>query len=274
MPRRRSPRVGNIIYANFGNKVQVSDPQPTAVQSTGPGNPAALVLIDAALKTPDSGRITRGRGYARNGNVVNLEFSPGRIVGQVAGSQNDPFNVDIVLPVRQPEQLTQVAELLLQGSGLRAVKAGRMSPELAQLMVCEPRENLRFLCDCPDLAPVCKHCVAVALKAADRLESDPMAVFQLRGMDAEMLEKSLRAQAATQAGEAAEQAGEQSRELFWSGTTLPDLPNPVEASALKDSDLDLLHKAMRSISYTAVDELRAVADIEEMYDQLVDYHYL
>ena len=53
---------------------------------------------------------------------------------------------------------------------------------------------------------------------------------------------------------------------------MPQLPNPKIASALDDSDLDALHKAMRSISYTAIDELRAVADIEEMYDFLTQNH--
>ncbi|WKD60956.1 hypothetical protein CCICO_04595 [Corynebacterium ciconiae DSM 44920] len=52
---------------------------------------------------------------------------------------------------------------------------------------------------------------------------------------------------------------------FWEGETLPGLPNPKVEPALDDSDLSLLHVAMRSVSYTSIDELRAITDIEDMY---------
>ena len=79
------------------------------------------------------------------------------------------------------------------------------------------------------------------------------------------IEKSLQREAHAKADSAAQTNDGN----FWGDkTALPQLPNTKIASALDDSDLDALHKAMRSISYTAIDELRAVADIEEMYDFL------
>ena len=40
------------------------------------------------------------------------------------------------------------------------------------------------------------------------------------------------------------------------------------APALDDSDTDLLHQAMRQVSYTSIEQLRAVSDIEDLYDHL------
>ena len=37
---------------------------------------------------------------------------------------------------------------------------------------------------------------------------------------------------------------------------------------IEDSDLDLLHKAMQTISFTNIDQLRAVSDLEDLYDEL------
>ena len=55
---------------------------------------------------------------------------------------------------------------------------------------------------------------------------------------------------------------------FWNGGPLPEIPQLKTQSALADSDEELLHKAMRTISYTSVDELCAVSDIEDLYYNL------
>ena len=39
---------------------------------------------------------------------------------------------------------------------------------------------------------------------------------------------------------------------------------------IEDSDMDLLHRAMQTVSFTNIDQLRAVADIEDLYDLLVN----
>lgn len=110
---------------------------------------------------------------------------------------------------------------------------------------------------------MCKHEVAVLEKLAAKIDADPLALFTFRGLDLTTLEHAVMAQAKETSRES-----ETDPELFWTGRQLPDLPTPRVSPALDDSDLDLLHKAMRAISYTNVDQLRAVSDIEDLYDHL------
>jgi uncharacterized Zn finger protein len=50
-------------------------------------------FITALEKLMDSGRLSRGRSYARNGKVLNFEIKGGLITAQVRGSVNPYFGV-------------------------------------------------------------------------------------------------------------------------------------------------------------------------------------
>ncbi|VEH80078.1 Uncharacterised protein [Corynebacterium kutscheri] len=122
------------------------------------------------------------------------------------------------------------------------------------------------MCSCPDPAQVCKHAVAVAMRYADMVRSNPAQLFALRGLNLADIEQSMLAAAQDNS----QYNGVNSRESFWQGHLLPELPELKRAPAIEDSNLLLLHRAMRLASYTTVDELRAVADIEDMYDYLTN----
>ncbi|QGU04316.1 SWIM zinc finger family protein [Corynebacterium comes] len=265
MPRR--PSDDNVIYANFGAKTRVSGPEEIAASTTrrrSSMSRAAEMLIDVATSRADRGRLTRGRQYAEAGHVISLEIRNGRAHAQVAGSQNEPFSVTVQLPYRSTDDLAVVsAELARTPNGMRQARRGEMSEKLLHVLLTDDVHDVRLICDCPDPAPVCKHEVAVLEKLAAKIDADPMALFSFRGLDLSALEHAVMAQARDASREA-----EIDPELFWTGRTLPDLPSPRVSPALDDSDLDLLHKAMRAISYTNVDQLRAVSDIEDLYDHL------
>ena len=265
MPQR--PSEDNVIYANFGAKTRVSGPADVAAipqRSRQKMSPGAQVLIDAITSRTDSGRLSRGRKYAAGGHVVTLELLNGRAHAQVAGSQNEPFNVSVVLPYRSSDELSDVAAALARTpNGMKRARQGDLSEELLKVLVTELPEDIRFLCDCPDPAPVCKHEVAVVEVLASRIDADPQLLFEIRGLNLPALEQAVMAQAKGAAKES-----EDDPQLFWSGRQFPDLPTPRLAPALDDSDLDLLHKAMRIISYTNVEQLRAVSDLEDLYDAL------
>jgi uncharacterized Zn finger protein len=261
------PSDDNVIYANFGARTRVSGPEevtsaPKRRRATL--SPAATMLIDVATSRADSGRLSRGRRYAEAGHVVSLEIRSGRAHAQVAGSQNEPFTVTVQLPYRSPDDLAVVAaELARTPDGMRRARQGDVSPHLLEVLLADDLNDIRLSCDCPDPSPVCKHEVAVLEKLAARIDADPLALFTFRGMDLTSLEQAVMAQARD-----ASRESENDPELFWTGRQLPQLPSPRVAPALDDSDLDLLHKAMRAISYTNVDQLRAVSDIEDLYDAL------
>ncbi|QGU07054.1 hypothetical protein COCCU_05545 [Corynebacterium occultum] len=264
------PKMDNVIYANFGRKTRVDEvpavpvSEISLIRKFGMASAAAKLLSQVRSQS-DGGRISRGQSYARNGNVLGIEVQSGRIHANVAGSQNEPFNVTLQLPYRSTDDVAEIsAGLADTPNGMKKATKGEIAEELLELLLFGQEERIRCYCDCPDSAEACKHAVAVAEVAASKMDADPMMVFRLRGLDLVLLEKQV-SEAAALIGAKAAVTSDKS---FWEGRELPDLPEPKTASALEDSDLDALHRAMRLVSYTAVDQLRAVSDIEDMYDHL------
>ena len=258
----------------------------------GTHSTAADWLTDLAFTQSDNGRMSRGRGYYQGGHVMNLEFVPGSITAKVIGSQPQPFSVAIMFPPRTDPQLARLPDLISQlDGGIQAVRSGQFSPDMLKILFGGHPYKARYYCDCPDKAKVCKHVVATMMAAADRVAADPGLVFQLRGLN--LADMRLPKQSTKPAGSAgsvpatpetsasAGSAGAAKKaeapspgsiaaatDRFWNGGPLPEIPQLKTQSALADSDEELLHKAMRTISYTSVDELCAVSDIEDLYYNL------
>lgn len=269
---------GNVIYANFGTKKRVTDPkQVNQVERVNAGasalSTAATRVITQISREVDSGRLSRGREYARAGNVVGLDIRVGAIHGQVAGSQNEPFSVLIQLPYRSKDDLTEVTDALIsEGNSLDNAREGKLSDSMVDILYAPTLGDIRFSCSCPDPDYLCKHIVAVADRLAARIDADASVIFSLRGLDFPQLEQLVidRAQeVSAQAVDSADHMDPHTRhELFWSGREMPELPRPKIAPALDDSDMDLLRKAMRAVSHTSIDLLRAVSDVEDLYYHL------
>ena len=264
----------------------------TRARATAKGthSTAADWLTDLAFTQSDNGRMSRGRGYYQGGHVMNLEFVPGSITAKVIGSQPQPFSVAIMFPPRTDPQLARLPDLISQlDGGIQAVRSGQFSPDMLKILFGGHPYKARYYCDCPDKAKVCKHVVATMMAAADRVAADPGLVFQLRGLNlADMrLPKpagsagSVPATPETSAPAGASGARQKPQaeapspedsaaasDRFWNGGTLTESHQLKTQSALADSDEELLHKAMRTISYTSVDELCAVSDIEDLYYNL------
>jgi len=304
---RRSPQVGNVIYVNFGardytpvaGRDMFADPdapsykprrKTTRARATAKGtrSTAADWLTDLAFTQSDNGRMSRGRGYYQGGHVMNLEFVPGSITAKVIGSQPQPFSVAIMFPPRTDPQLARLPDLISQlDGGIQAVRSGQFSPDMLKILFGGYPYKARYYCDCPDKAKVCKHIVATMMAAADRVAADPGLVFQLRGLNLadmrlpkpagsagsvpatpETSAPAGSAGAAKKAEAPSPEAIAAATDRFWNGGPLPEIPQLKTQSALADSDEELLHKAMRTISYTSVDELCAVSDIEDLYYNL------
>jgi len=303
----RSPQADNVIYVNFGARDRApvagrdmfADPdapshkprrKPTRARAKTKGtrSTAADWLTDLAFAQADSGRMSRGRGYYQSGHVINVEFVPGSITAKVLGSQPQPFSVTIMFPPRTDPQLARLPDLISQlDGGIQAVRSGQFSPDMLKILFGGHPYKARYYCDCPDKAKVCKHVVATMMAAADRVAADPGLVFQLRGLNLadmrlpkpagsagsvpatpETSASAGSAGAAKKAEAPSPEAIAAATDRFWNGGPLPEIPQLKTQSALADSDEELLHKAMRTISYTSVDELCAVSDIEDLYYNL------
>lgn len=266
----------NVIFANFGAKSRVreadseeQEARATRKSSSREYSAAAKRLRDFVEQATDSGRIKRGRDYHRNKHVLNPHISNGSISADVAGSQNLPFQVSISFPYRSTDDISTVTtELAATKGGIEKAREGIISEVVLSTLMAERANELRFRCDCPDHTVCCKHAVAVAYHVADMLDSDPGLVFALRGLNLIALEQSV----TMVARDINAMKASQNKNFFWNGEELPEVPSPKKSPALEDSDEMMLHKAMRMCSLTSVDELKAVADIEDMYDFLVNKH--
>ena len=292
--RDRAPVASRDMFADPDAPSHKPRRKPTRARAKAKGtrSTAADWLTDLAFAQADSGRLSRGRGYYQGGHVINVEFVPGSITAKVIGSQPQPFSVAIMFPPRTDPQLARLPDLISQlDGGIQAVRSGQFSSDMLKILFGGHPYKARYYCDCPDKAKVCKHIVATMMAAADRVATDPGLVFQLRGLNlADMRLPKQSTKSAGSAGsvpptpktsasagsaESAKKAEAPSPEAiaaatdrFWNGGPLPEIPQLKTQSALADSDEQLLHKAMRTISYTSVDELCAVSDIEDLYYNL------
>jgi uncharacterized Zn finger protein len=141
------------------------------------------------------GRLARGRLYARQGQVLQIDIREGKVTAQVQGSRPQPYKVSLSVRVLTTEQWQRVAEKLSE-SALFVAKllAGEMPRDIekafeqAELSLFPERGgDLRTSCNCPDEANPCKHIAAVYYLLGEEFDRDPFLLFRLRGMEREKL---------------------------------------------------------------------------------------
>ena len=144
-------------------------------------------------------RIGRGKTYVRNGAVLDLRISRGSVDALVLGSGSKTYNVRIVIDTLNKEQQEQIiARCNHRIDSLEGLVDGTFPRELASLFTDKTcglfpsPGQIRFGCDCPDWAYMCKHVAAVLYGIGSRLDEDPMMFFTLRDMDSqELVRKSI-----------------------------------------------------------------------------------
>jgi uncharacterized Zn finger protein len=162
-----------------------------------------------------SGRLARGRSYARAGQVLDFQLAQGKVTAQVQGSRPRPYQVRIgVLPLTTA-QWRRVQDRLASQALFRAkLLAGEMPHEIEEVFEdCGtplfPRlaSDLDMRCSCPDWGVPCKHLAAVCYVLAEEFDRDPFGLLAWRGKGRDELLATLRAlQAAARGGGAAAQA--------------------------------------------------------------------
>jgi uncharacterized Zn finger protein len=135
-------------------------------------------------------RMSRGRAYARGGNVLDLSIRPGEVAASVQGTRRKPYSVLLHIDVYLPEQWSRV-ERALAGSAEFAAEllSGRMPERIEEvfsscgLTFFPVRREFRTECSCPDWERPCKHVAAACYILAERLDEDPFAMTAWRGRD-------------------------------------------------------------------------------------------
>ena len=138
-------------------------------------------------------RLPRGRTYARNGSVIDLQIQAGRVRALVSGSSFYDVEIKIrplakkrwdAIKTRCAGKIDSMVELL-QGSISKSVMA--IVTQHGAGLFPSPKE-ISLSCSCPDWATMCKHVAAALYGVGARLDHQPEMLFMLRGVEpAEMI---------------------------------------------------------------------------------------
>lgn len=175
--------------------------------------------ITALERLVDRGRLTRGRTYARQGQVLSIEETKSGITAKVQGSRRTPYKVTVNIDTLTNEQWEKVIDALAgQAIFTAQLLAGEMPQEIEQAFQAagvslfpEKRGQLVTDCSCPDPSNPCKHIAAVHYILGEQFDEDPFLLFRLRGRTQEQILAALRERRA--AGGAADEAEEEIEEI-------------------------------------------------------------
>lgn len=133
-------------------------------------------------------RLPRGRSYLRNGSVVDLQITSGKVMALVMGSSL--YSIDIrIEALKKPRWASVVGACAGKIDSVVEVLSGKLSTGVMEV-VCNAETGLfpsgkeiSLRCSCPDGARLCKHLAAVLYGIGARLDVEPGLFFVLRGVD-------------------------------------------------------------------------------------------
>ncbi len=213
------------------------------------------------LESFDMGtRLTRGRRYARAGQVLDLSVAPGEVTARVQGSRAAPYRVRIaVLRLSEKDWARAEEAMASRAVFLAKLLAGEMPRDIEEAFsACRltlfpgSARDLTTDCTCPDWANPCKHVAATYYLLAEAFDMDPFLIFRWRGRDREELLEALRGR----------RGGEEARGSVGAPEELWSVP-AVETAPLSGS-IDSFWRAGRTL-----EEIRANPRPGEVPDALL-----
>jgi uncharacterized Zn finger protein len=145
-------------------------------------------------------RLERARIYAREGNVLSIDFEGAKVLAKVQGSEPEPYQVSLSLEPFSDEDWSYIIATLSQKAIFSAqLLAGEMPANIERvftdnglLLFPFNLSDIRSRCSCPDKANPCKHIGAVYYQLGDRFSEEPFVLFQLRGRTKEQILEAVR----------------------------------------------------------------------------------
>ncbi|MEO3869338.1 SWIM zinc finger family protein [Nonomuraea sp. B12E4] len=153
-------------------------------------------FIDILERVCDRGRLSRGRAYARQGQVLSIDLAAGEVRATVQGSRRSPYRIKIRIEAYDEDRWVTIEQSIAAQAVYRAkLLAGEMPVEIEELFAALgidlfPRD-LDMDCSCPDWGFPCKHLSAVLYLLAESFDDDPFLVLAWRGRTREQLLGSL-----------------------------------------------------------------------------------
>jgi uncharacterized Zn finger protein len=145
-------------------------------------------------------RLERARKYAKEGNVLSIEFKGPEVLAQVQGTAPEPYAVSLSINPFTEEDWNYIVETMAQEAVYSAqLLAGEMPHNIEKVFTANGLSLFPFTlsdihsrCSCPDPQNPCKHIGAVYYQLGDRFSEDPFVLFQLRGRTREQILDNLR----------------------------------------------------------------------------------
>lgn len=272
----------------------------TAKAAVEPRTTFARWIWEFVIRGADAGRVHRGEKYRFDGNVLGIRLGEGYVIGEVQGSQPEPFSVFIRFPRRDEKQIEDVLRWLVRNpSSFTGFERGELPFEQMEQLFCDGDEHVYSECTCPDPAPVCKHIVAVAAQLVAEIDQDPLSLMQLRGYTQRELQRRLqeltvahhrsmpkrlglggvvrgdnkdndKPKAQAERGDGDESATLFAVEADYWGNDLErvEVPSLDIIDPLAVTDRTLLHDALQPACVVSRETIRAVADLEDCWYHL------
>jgi len=207
----------------------------------------------------DSGRLARGRTYARAGRTHDLIVAAGKVTAKVTGSRATPYKITISLERLTAEMWQQaITGLAAQAQFTAELLAGEMPKEIDEAfratgvsLFPRQRTDLKTSCSCPDWGDPCKHVAATHYVLGEALDRDPFLLFELRGRTKVQVLDALR----VARGGAAEPPAKKGRaRKLERGSTAPavdvaEIPK-VALGKLAKADYDKPREALPSLHFS------------------------
>ncbi len=164
-------------------------------------------FIEAIEDLTDSGRLSRGRSYARGSKVKSFEINNEAVTAQVRGSVNPYFGVHkeplykttiTFEPFTQAQWSEAIALISSKASLISRLLLNEIPDnieesfqQLALNLLPNSEKDFKSACSCPDYSNPCKHIAGVCYLVAAELDQDPFLLFSLRGLSRSALLKEL-----------------------------------------------------------------------------------
>ena len=150
-------------------------------------------------------RLERARKYAKEGNVLSVEFKGPEVLAKVQGTAPEPYEVSLSIDPFTEEDWNYVVETMAEQAIYSAqLLAGEMPHNIEQVFTANGLSLFPFTladihsrCSCPDPQNPCKHIGAIYYQLGDRFSEDPFVLFQLRGRTKEQILDDLRRRRST-----------------------------------------------------------------------------
>lgn len=257
-------------------------------------------FIAALEEITDTGRLSRGRSYARGGKVKSFEIKNGTVTANVRGSVNPYFGVyteplyttKIEIKSISPEQWTKtIARISAKAGFISKLLLNEMPDNIDEAftplglhLLPQSEADLKTDCSCPDYSNPCKHIAGVYYLIAAELDRDPFLLFDLRGLSRTELQAELAKSPLGQAllPELAAQTaapvpvesyypkletvpvGDVSLRDFWQGKRLPKQLEPIAQSGVSA----ILIKKQGDYPAFWDKDASFIATMEELYERV------